>query len=39
MIQSDGNGELSDDDGTLQKSVKVGPKDVSQFEFIGNKTP
>jgi hypothetical protein len=30
---------MSDEEATLQKSVKVGPKDVSQFEFLGNKTP
>lgn len=39
MLQSDGDVALSDEDGTLQKSAKLGPKDVSQFEFLGNKTP
>ena len=30
---------MSDDEATLQKSVKASPKVVSQFEFLGNKTP
>lgn len=36
MLPSEADEEMSEE---FQKSVKAGPKDVSQFEFIGNKTP